>query len=363
MTFPHLELDRLRAGHTARAKSVDYIELYVGNVLQTAFFFRTALGFKPIAYSGRTTGVRDRVSYVMEQNNIRLVLTSALAPNDSIAEHVNLHGDSVKDIAFTVDDAASIFAQVVKRGAVPIMEPTVLEDDHGVVVKATVAAFGDTVHSLIQRDRFAGAFLPGFGPPDSLPATTSTGFRALDHIAICLEPGAVDRQANFYTDVFGFQQLDQEEIASDSSAISSRVVQSDTGLIKLLMLEPGLGRRTSPIDEYLSFHHGAGVQHLAVACNNIVATIKLLHANGIDVVRQPTTYYDTLVERIGGIDEEIAALRELSIMVDRESADYLLQACTTPVHSRPTMFFKLIQRLDSRRFGSGKSKALLQTIE
>ncbi len=344
-------------------KGIDYVELYVGNARQAMHFLSTAFGFTPIAYAGLETGLRDHASFVLQQGESRLILTEALNSNSPIAEHIKLHGESVKDIAFLVDDVSHVFEEMVKRGALPIMEPTAFEGTEGCVIKATITAFGDTVHSLIQRDGPSNLFFPAFQAIKNPPLTKPVGFVAMDHVAVSLEPGTLEHWANFYIQVLGFHQSHHEHVMTEYSGMNSRAVQNNTGTIKFPMQEPVKGKRSSQIEEFLTFHHGPGVQHLAFLSDDIIKTIQVLQARGIEFVRTPYTYYDTLKDRIGEIDEDIAVLRELNILVDSDNTGYLLQLFTKPLQSRPTLFFEIIQRKDASGFGSGNIKALFAAIE
>jgi 4-hydroxyphenylpyruvate dioxygenase len=352
-----------RAGKSHYLKGFDHLELYVGNALQAAHFYRTALGFKPVAYAGLETKVRNRISFMVEQHKIRLVLTSGLDPDDPISEHVKLHGDGVKDIAFAVEGAARIFEETVKHGARPIMEPTVLEDEWGRMVKATIAAYGDTVHSFIERNGYDGPFSPGYQPIKSPPAARLTGLQEIDHIAVNVEPHRLDHWIDYYNHVLGFHQSHQEDILTDESSMNSKVVENSTGLIKFPIIEPNSSKRKSQIEEFLSFYHGPGVQHIALSCDDIISTVRELRSNGIEFLSTPGSYYDLLPERIGQIEEDVDALRELSILVDRDQWGYLMQIFTKPVQSRPTFFLELIQRKRARGFGGGNIKALYQAVE
>lgn len=345
-------------------KDFDYLEFYVGNAHQAAHFYRTAFGFTPLAYSGLETGTRRSVSYVIEQRNIRLMLTSALDSNDPIAEHVKLHGDGVKDIAFTVPDAGRAFEAAVKRGARPVMEPTLIEDDDGQVIKATIATFGDTVHSLIQRRDYGGKFLPGYMPvKNPMPSPLSTHLAAVDHVAVSIEPGRLDEWVEFYNSVMGFHVSHEEDVETEYSAMNSKVVQNSTGRIKFPMVEPAQGKRKSQIEEYLAFYHGAGVQHVALLSSDIVQTVRALRAGGNEFLPTPNAYYGMLEDRVGKIEEDVDALREQNILVDRDEWGYLMQIFTKPLQGRPTVFMEAIQRKGARGFGSGNIKALFQALE
>lgn len=366
MTMTEREIARGQEGDFLQLKGIDHVEFYVGNARQAAHFYRTAFGFKPIAYAGLETGVRDRTSFVLEQRNIRFVLTGALDPEGEIAEHVRLHGDGVKDIAFLVDDAAQAFRETVERGAKPVLEPTVIEGQKGHVIKATIRAYGDTVHSFIQRDGYHGTFFPKFHAIKKPAPATPTGLAAIDHIVGNVELGHMDEWVDFYNQVLGFRQLQHfsdEDISTEYSALMSKVVQNGTGRIKFPINEPAEGKRKSQIDEYLQFYHGPGAQHLALITDDIIATVQALRANGVDFLRTPDTYYDMLGERVGKIDEDMTTLRELNILVDRDDEGYLLQIFTKPLGDRPTVFFEIIQRKGARGFGAGNFKALFEAIE
>lgn len=354
-----------KGGEAVRLEGFDYIEFYVGNVHQAAYFYRTAFGFTPLAYVGLETGERERVSFVMQQNDIRLMLTSGLTPDDPVSQHVNLHGDSVKDIAFTVNDAARAFEETVKRGARPVSEPTVLEDEDGQVIKATIGAFGDTVHTFIQRRDFKGGFLPRFNAfVNPSPPAAQIGLQEIDHIAVSAEEGRLEEWVHFYKEVLNFEQTHQEDVETKYSAMSSKVVQNSSGSVKFPIVVPASGKRKSQVDEYLTFHRGAGAQHIALLSSNIERTVRALRAAGINFLRTPDTYYDVLEERLGKMaDEDVEILRELSILVDRDPSGYLLQIFTQPLQSRPTVFWEIIERKGALGFGGGNIKALFEAME
>lgn len=345
-------------------KGIDYIEIYVGNPTQAAHYYRTALGFTPIAYAGLETKVRDRASYVIRQGNIHLVLTGALTPDSPIAEHVLCHGDSVKDIAFAVTDAEEAFAVAVGNGARPVMEPTLIEDEDGQIIKATIAAFGDTVHSLVQRIEYEGAFLPGYNPLNySLPAAPA-GLTDIDHVAVGMDPGRLEEWVDFYTRVLSFHEMHEEMIATDYSSMNSKVVSGADCAIKFPIVEPVPSKRRSQINEYLMYHNGPGTQHIALRASNIIESVRLLRTVGVEFLYTPSTYYEMLGERMGYIESEmVAALRELSILVDRDAWGTLMQIFTKPLQSRPTLFLEVIQRNGARGFGAGNIKALFEAVE
>jgi 4-hydroxyphenylpyruvate dioxygenase len=344
-------------------KGIDYVEFYVGNARQAMHYYRTAFGFTPVAYVGPETGVRDRVSYAVRQGSISLVLTSPLDADGPIATHVNTHGDGIKDIAFSVDNAEKVFNEVIKDGAQSVLEPKSFEDDDGQVTKATVAAFGDTVHSFIERSNHADTFFPGFRALTNQAYVAPTALDAIDHVAIAVEQGTVDRWVDYYRNVLGFHQSLEEDIATDYSAMNSKVVQNGTGAIVSVLVEPAAGKRKSPIDEYLMYYGGAGVHHIALAAKDIVYSVGNLSGRGVEFTSTPRTYYDELEPRIGRLNADMNTLRDLHILVDRDEWGYLMQIFSKPVQSRPTFFFEIIQRMGARGFGSGNIKALFEAIE
>jgi 4-hydroxyphenylpyruvate dioxygenase len=344
-------------------KGFDYIELYVGNAHQAAHFYRTAFGFTPIAYAGLETGVRDRTSYVVKQGDIFLMLTSALGPESRIAEHVKLHGDGIKDVALTVPDSVYAFEETVKRGARPIMEPTVYEDEEGYIIKSTVAAFGDTVHSFIHRENYEGNFFPRFLPINHPLDTRPTGLLAIDHVAVSVERETLESWVEFYQSVMDFHPSHEEDVSTEYSAMNSKVVQNDRGSVIFPLVEPAPAKRKSQIEEHLEFYRGPGVQHIAFSSDDIYSTIRLLRANGNQFLSTPDSYYDMLEDRLGRLDESLAELRELNILVDRDRWGYLMQVFTKPLQGRPTVFLEILQRKEARGFGGGNIKALFEANE
>lgn len=366
MAVTERDLTRAQEGDFLQLQGIDYVEFYVGNARQAAQYYRTAFGFTPVAYAGLETGVRDRTSFVLEQRHVRLVLTGALAPDTDVAEHVRLHGDGVKDIAFTVADAARAWEETTNRGARSVLEPTVIEGQKGRIIKASIAAYGDTVHSFIQRDQYTGTFFPRFHAIKNPAPSTPTGLAAIDHIVGNVELGKMDEWVDFYNQVLGFRQLQQfsdDDISTEYSALMSKVVQNGSGRIKFPINEPAEGKRKSQIDEYLQYYGGPGAQHLALITDDIISTVRKLRDNGVDFLRTPDTYYGALADRVGTIDEDMDALRELGILVDRDDEGYLLQIFTKPLQDRPTVFFEIIQRKGARGFGAGNFKALFEAIE
>ena len=363
MTTVTDQAERSATAEVPRLNGIDYIELYVGNAQQAAHFYRTTYGFTPLAYAGPETGARDRVSFVLGQGTIRLVFTSAVSAEHPITEHVALHGDGVRDIAFAVDDAAQVFERLVRTGARPIAEPTTVDGPDGKLTTATVGVFGDTVHTLVQRDGQARPFLPAYQPIKHPAPSRPIGLTAIDHVAICVEPGGLNRWTAFYAQALGFIQVHEENIVTEYSAMNSKAIEDPSGRIKFPMQEPAPGKRTSQIEEYLASYHGPGAQHIAVLTDDIIAAVRALRENGIEFRTAPGTYFDMLEERVGTINADVGALRELHILVDRDKWGYLMQIFAKPTQSRPTLFCELIQRAGARGFGSGNIKALFESIE
>ena len=344
----------------------DYIEFYVGNAKQASHFYRGAFGFRLVGYRGPETGTRDRASYVLEQDKVRLVLTTALRPDSPIAEHVARHGDGVKDLALWVDDARDAFAKAVERGAKPAYEPTVLKDEDGEVIVAGIHTYGETIHSLVERGNYRGVFMPGFRPEESLYNPGPVGLKYVDHCVGNVELGKMNEWVGFYEKVLGFYNLisfDDKAISTEYSALMSKVVSSGNGRIKFPLNEPAQGRKKSQIDEYLEFYQGAGCQHIALATDDIIATVRALRDRGVEFLRVPATYYDTVLDRVGKIEEDLAPLADLGILVDHDEEGYLLQIFTKPVEDRPTLFYEIIQRKGAKSFGAGNFKALFEAIE
>ncbi|MBL8995789.1 MAG: 4-hydroxyphenylpyruvate dioxygenase [Gemmatimonadetes bacterium] len=344
----------------------DYIEFWVGNAKQSMLFYRAAFGFTLKAYRGPETGVRDRASYLLEQGKIRLVLTTALGPEGEIAAHVAKHGDGVRDMAFWVDDARDAHRKAVERGAVSVQEPTVLKDEQGEVVMAGIRTYGDTIHSIVERRNYRGLFLPGFVPATSPFAPKGVGLKYVDHCVGNVELGRMNHWVEFYSNVLGFFNLlsfDDKTISTEYSALMSKVMSNGNGRIKFPINEPAKGKKKSQIEEYLDFYRGPGVQHIAVATDDIITTVRELRSRGVEFLSIPRTYYETVLDRVGKIDEEIAPLAELGILVDRDDEGYLLQIFTKPVQDRPTLFFEIIQRKGAKSFGAGNFKALFESIE
>jgi len=344
----------------------DYIEFYVGNAKQASLYYRAAFGFQLVGYRGPETGTRDRASYLLQQNKIRFVLTSAIRPGGEIAEHVAAHGDGVKDLALWVDDAREMFRLAVERGAQPVREPTVLRDDRGEVVIAAIRTYGNTIHSLVERRNYRGTFMPGFADVTPVFQPAPVGLNYVDHCVGNVELGRMNEWVGFYERVMGFKNLisfDDKDISTEYTSLMSKVVSSGNERIKFPINEPAQGKKKSQIDEYLEFYGGPGVQHMALATDDIVATVTALRDRGVEFLSVPTTYYDSLQARVGAIDEPLDVLARLGILVDRDPDGYLLQIFTKPVQDRPTVFYEIIQRKGARSFGKGNFKALFEAIE
>ncbi len=344
----------------------DYVELYVGNAKQAAYYYQTAWGFEPIAYAGLETGKKDRVSYVLQQDKIRLVLTSPLQPDGEINKHINAHGDGVKVVALWVDDATKSYNETVKRGAKSYMEPRTEEDEHGKVVFSGIHTYGETVHIFVERKNYKGAFLPGYMAWNKPYKTKSVGLKYIDHMVGNVGWNEMNKWCEFYAKVMGFAQLvsfDDKDISTEYTALMSKVMSNGNGRIKFPINEPAEGRKKSQIEEYIEFYNGAGVQHIAVATDNIIETVSELQNRGVEFLTVPATYYDTVLDRVGEIDEDLQPLKDLGILIDRDDEGYLLQIFTKPVLDRPTMFFEIIQRKGAQSFGKGNFKALFEAIE
>lgn len=366
MALQTAELMRLWESDPVQTEAIDYVELYVGNARQTVHFLRTALGFTPVAYAGLETGVRDRQSYVLQQGTIRFVVTAALTPESPIAEFVKQHGDSVYDIALRVEDADAAFQMAIQRGAEPIREPVLAQCRGGYWKQATIAGpGGNWVHSFIESDRSIEFFSPYTLIDQPLPVV-STGLLGIDHLVINVECGRMNEWANFYRTVLNFyqaQEFTNIDIATELSALRSKVLQNHTARIRFPINEPASSHYKSQIQEYLDFHRGAGVQHIAMSTSNIIQTVTQLRSNGVEFLNTPDVYYHHLSQRVGVIDEDLETLRDLKILVDREGEGYLLQIFTKPFTDRPTLFFEIIQRKAACGFGNGNFKALFEAIE
>lgn len=348
-------------------QGTDYIELYVGNAKQAAHYYMTAFGFQALAYAGPETGAMDRASYAVRQNKLTFVLTTPIRPGNEIAEHINKHGDGVKAIALLVDDATSAWQETTKRGAKTHIEPTHLKDENGELVMSGIKIYGDTVHLFIERKNYNGVFMPGYRKwenEDFKPQ--QTGLLYVDHCVGNVGWNQMNPWVKFYEDVMGFRNIltfDDKDISTEYSALMSKVMSNGNGFVKFPINEPAEGKKKSQVEEYLEFYNGEGVQHVAMATNDIVKTVTQLRDRGVEFLRVPTTYYDDLLDRVGHIDEDLEPLKELGILVDRDNEGYLLQLFTKPVEDRPTLFFEIIQRKGAKSFGKGNFKALFEAIE
>lgn len=344
----------------------DYVELYVGNAKQSAHYYKTAFGFQDLAYAGLETGVRDRTSYVLQQGKIRLVLTTPLTKDSDIAEHIKKHGDGVKVIALWVDDAYDAFEQTTKRGAKPYLQPETIKDSNGEIKRSGIHTYGDTVHIFIERKNYKGTFLPGYEKWNSEYHPSPTGLKYIDHMVGNVELGDMNVWSKFYAEAMGFYNLitfDDKDISTEYTALMSKVMTNGNGYIKFPINEPAKGKKKSQVEEYLDFYNGAGCQHIAVATDDIVFTISEMRKRGVEFLYVPGSYYDTVRDRVGIIEEDLNELKKWGIMVDRDEEGYLLQIFTKPVEDRPTMFFEIIQRKGAKSFGKGNFQALFESIE
>ena len=344
----------------------DYVELYVGNAKQAAHFYKTAFGFQSEAYAGLETGLDDRVSYVLKQDKIRLVLTTPLEKDGLLNQHLNEHGDAVKVIALWVEDATKAWQETTQRGAKSYMEPKVEEDEHGRVVRSGIYTYGETVHIFVERKDYKGVFLPGYKKWESHYNPASVGLKFIDHMVGNVDWNEMNKWCEFYAKVMGFAQIisfDDNDISTDYTALMSKVMSNGNGRIKFPINEPAEGKKKSQIEEYIQFYNGAGVQHIAVATDDIVSTVSAMRDRGVEFLYVPENYYDDLLERVGEIDEDVKVLKKHGILIDRDDEGYLLQLFTKPVLDRPTMFFEIIQRKGAQSFGKGNFKALFEAIE
>lgn len=344
----------------------DYVELYVGNAKQAAHYYKTAFGFQSLAYAGPETGVKDRSSYVLVQNKMRLVLTTALQPEHPISEHVKKHGDGVKILALWVDDAYQAFEETTKRGAKAYLEPETLVDEFGEIRRSGIYTYGETVHLFIERKNYAGPFMPGYQKWTSEYNPEPTGLLYVDHCVGNVGWNQMNKWVTFYEDVMGFKNIltfDDKQISTEYSALMSKVMSNGNGYVKFPINEPAEGKKKSQVEEYLDFYGDEGVQHVAIATNNIVETVTALSKRGVEFLKVPGTYYDDLLNRVGQIDEDIEPLKKLGILVDRDDEGYLLQIFTKPVEDRPTLFYEIIQRKGAKSFGAGNFKALFEALE
>lgn len=344
----------------------DYVEFYVGNAKQAAHYYKTAFGFQSVAYAGPETGIKDRASYVVRQNKLTFVLTTPIRSNNPIADHIAKHGDGVKALALKVNDATSAWEETTKRGGKSFMEPTVLKDDDGEVVMSGIHTYGDTVHLFIERKNYSGPFMPGYRKWESAYNPTETGLLYVDHCVGNVGWNQMNKWVKFYEDVMGFRNIlsfDDKDISTEYSALMSKVMSNGNGYVKFPINEPAEGKKKSQVEEYLEFYDGEGCQHVALATNNIIETVTALKNRGVEFVKIPASYYETVLDRVGHIDEDLKPLKELGILIDKDDEGYLLQIFSKPVEDRPTLFFEIIQRKGARSFGKGNFKALFEAIE
>jgi 4-hydroxyphenylpyruvate dioxygenase len=347
-------------------KGTDHVEFYVGNARQASYYYRTAFGMSLVAYAGPETGLRDRASFVVQQGKVRFVLTTSLRPGSPIADHVARHGDGVRVIALEVEDARQAWLETTSRGARSVAEPAETADEFGRVTTSSIAAYGDTIHTFVERGHYNGAFLPSFRAEKADTVARPTGIKHVDHMVGNVGWHAMDEWVNFYSSVMGFQlyqHFDDNDISTEYSALMSKVMANGNGYVKFPINEPAEGRKKSQIEEYLDFYQGPGVQHIALATDDILSTVAQMQAQGVEFLTVPHTYYTELAARVGPIDEPIEELERLGILVDRDDEGYMLQIFTRPVEDRPTLFYEVIQRKGSRSFGKGNFKALFEAIE
>ncbi len=347
-------------------QGTDYVEFYVGNAKQAAHFYKTAFGFQSLAYAGPETGTKDRASYVIRQHKLTFVLTTPLRPNNQIADHISKHGDGVKVIALKVEDATSAWNETTKRGGKSYLEPVTLTDDDGEVVMSGIHTYGDTVHLFIQRNGYSGVFMPGFRKWETTYQPAETGLLYVDHCVGNVDWNQMNPWVQFYEEVMGFRNIltfDDKDISTEYSALMSKVMSNGNGFVKFPINEPAEGKKKSQVEEYLDFYNGEGVQHVAIATNDIVKTVTDLQRRGVEFLKIPASYYATVLDRVGHIDEDLEPLQQLGILIDRDDEGYLLQIFSKPVEDRPTLFFEIIQRKGAKSFGKGNFKALFEALE
>ncbi len=344
----------------------DYVEFYVGNAKQAAHYYKTAFGFQSLAYAGPETGIKDKTSYVVRQNKLTFVLTTPLTTGNAIADHIYKHGDGVKILALKVDDAISAWEETTNRGAKSYMEPLTMKDDNGELIMSGIHTYGETIHLFIERKNYSGVFMPGFRKWDSVYNPTETGLLYVDHCVGNVGWNQMNKWVNFYEKVMGFKNIlsfDDKDISTEYSALMSKVMSNGNGYVKFPINEPAEGKKKSQVEEYLEFYDGEGCQHIALATNNIIETVTELQQRGVEFLKIPSSYYASILDRVGHIDEDLEPLSKLGILIDKDEEGYLLQIFSKPVEDRPTLFFEIIQRKGARSFGKGNFKALFEAIE
>ena len=344
----------------------DYVEFYVGNAKQAAHYYKTAFGFQSLAYAGPETGIKDKASYVIRQNKLTFILTTSLKKDTEIADHITKHGDGVKILALKVDNATSAWEETTKRGGKSYMEPITLKDDDGEVVMSGIHTYGETIHLFIERKNYNGIFMPGYRKWESKYNPTDTGLLYVDHCVGNVGWNQMNKWVKFYEDVMGFKNIlsfDDKDISTEYSALMSKVMSNGNGYVKFPINEPAEGKKKSQVEEYLEFYNGEGCQHIAIATNNIIDTVTKLQERGVEFLKIPASYYATVLDRVGHIDEDLKPLSELGILIDKDDEGYLLQIFSKPVEDRPTLFFEIIQRKGAQSFGKGNFKALFEAIE
>ena len=347
-------------------QGTDYVELYVGNAKQAAHFYKAAFGFQSLAYAGPETGMRDKASYVIRQNKLTLVLTTPLRMDNAIADHIYKHGDGVKYLALKVDDATAAWNETTTRGAKSYMEPVTLTDELGEVVLSGIHTYGETVHLFVERQNYTGIFMPGFRKWESNYNPPDTGLLYVDHCVGNVDWNQMNPWVKFYEEVMGFRNIltfDDHDISTEYSALMSKVMSNGNGFVKFPINEPAEGKKKSQVEEYIDFYNGEGVQHVAIATADIVKTVSDLQSRGVEFLKIPDSYYEHVLERVGNIDEDLAPLQALGILIDRDEEGYLLQIFSKPLQDRPTLFFEIIQRKGAQSFGKGNFKALFEALE
>ncbi|MGI8583627.1 MAG: 4-hydroxyphenylpyruvate dioxygenase [Chitinophagaceae bacterium] len=362
----HPDISKEKAIDFLPLLGTDYVEFYVGNAKQAAHYYKTAFGFQSLAYAGPETGVKDKCSYMIRQNKLTFVLTTPLRANNTIADHIYKHGDGVKAIALNVDDANSAWEETTKRGAKSYMDPVTLNDETGIIVMSGIHIYGDSVHLFIERKNYTGVFMPGYRELKSDYKPAATGLLYVDHCVGNVGWNQMNPWVKFYEDVMGFKNIltfDDKDISTEYSALMSKVMSNGNGFVKFPINEPAEGKKKSQVEEYLDFYDGEGVQHVAIATNNIIETVTDLQKRGVEFLKIPASYYAEVLARVGHIDEDLKPLSDLGILIDRDDEGYLLQIFSKPVQDRPTLFFEIIQRKGAKSFGKGNFKALFEAIE